>query len=211
MASSHDKCTVVSIVPFPIVEAKPGLYPGYFRIHAAKADDFEFIVVERSVHHVYLDSDRGSLTVQVPSDEVARSIAEDYARAQLAYTQGIAEPGIFWIPGEYTDKKAIVAIAKDKLAQVREMQKNWFMRLVAIADDEWNKYHSHKSISDLQRFAAKSLGLDREWNIQGAVANTKFCPACKTPTNVGAIVCSNCRTIIDHKAYKEAGFVQAGA
>jgi hypothetical protein len=208
--TSVDKSTIVSIIPFPVNEAKPGLYPGHFRIEAAKADDFEFLVVGRSVHYVYVDMDRGSLTVPTPSDEVARSICDDYSRAQLAYHIGDSEPGIFWIPGEYKDKKAILTIASDKIAAARILQRNWYMRLVAIADDEWNKYHTHKMISDLQRHAAKTLGLEREWNIQATVASTVFCPACRATMNVGATVCSSCRTIVNPEAYKKAGFAQAG-
>lgn len=206
-----DYCTVISIVPFPIDEPKPGLYPGHFRIPAAKAGDIEILAVGRSVHHVYLDNDRGSITVPTPSSEVARSICDDYSASQLAYFRGEAEPGVFFIDGEYKDKKSVLAVAKGEIERARMLQKNWFMRLVAIADDEWNKYHSHKTISELQRFAAKSLGLEREWNIEGTVNSLAFCPACKVPVKSDAIVCSSCRTIINVEAYKKAGFQQVGA
>lgn len=206
-----DKCTIISIVPFAIDESKPGLYPGHFRIAAAKPDDFEMLVVGRSVHHVYLDNDRGSITVPTPSDEVARSICQDYSAAQLAYVRGEAEPGLFFLEGEYKDKKAVLAVAKDRITEARRQQKNWFMRLIAIADDEWSKYHSHKMISELQRFAARSLGLERDWNIEGTVNALAFCPACKVPVKADAIVCASCRTIINPEAYKKSGFTQVGA
>lgn len=211
MAPVQDKCTVVSIVPFPIDEKKPGLYPGHFRIPAAKADDFELLVVERSVHHVYVDHDRGSLTVPVPSDEVARSICQDYTRGQLLYVMGESEPGLFFVPGEYTSKKAILEVIKEKLAAAREMQRNWFVKLVKLGDDEWNKYHNHKMISDLQRYAAKTLGLQREWNVEGQAEATSFCPACKMVMPTGALICGSCRTIVNPEAYKKAGLQQVGA
>lgn len=204
-----DKATVISIVPFLINESKPGLYPGNFYISPAAEGDFEFLVVTRAVHHVYLDSDRGSLTIPTTSDEIARSICDDYKKAQLAYGAN-TEPGLFWIEGEYKDKKAILAVAADKIADARRKQRNWFTRLVEIADDEWNKYHSHKMVSDLQRYAAKNLGLEREWNIQGTVASTSFCPACRSIVSNEALVCATCRTILKMDEYKKRGIVQAG-
>ncbi len=200
-----DKTTIISVVPFEINENKPGLYPGHFIIPSAKKDDFEMLVVDRSVHHVYMDMDRGSLTVPTVSEEIARSICEDYSRAQLAYEKGEVEPGLFYIPGEYKDKKAVLAAHKDKIDAARARQKNWFMRLVEIADDEWNKYHSHKMISDVQRYAAEFLGLEREWNVKGQVESLTQCPACKSQITVGALVCSVCRTIVNPEEYKKRG------
>jgi len=209
-----DSCTVISLVPFPINESKPGLYPGHFKIPPAKNNDFEALIVGRSVHYVYLDEDRGSVQVPTPSDEVARSICEDYITDIFGVQKGVAEPGIFFIDGAYVqkdgepDKKTIAQIAKDKIEQARARQRQWFVHLVEIADDEWSKYHTHKSISDLQRFAAKILGLEREWNVDAKVESTGFCPACKMTVQVGAMICGNCRTVIDKEAYQKAGFTQ---
>lgn len=203
-----DSCTVISLVPFPINEPKPGLYPGNFSIPPAKEGDFEFIVVGRSVHYVYLDEDRGSVQVPTPSNEVARSICEDYISSLFGVEKNRAEPGIFYVDGEYRDKKTILAVAKNEIEQAKVKQKQWFIHLVEIADDEWGKYHAHKSISDLQRFAARSLGLEREWNVDAKAESTGFCPACKMTVQVGAMICGNCRTIIDKLAYEKAGFAQ---
>lgn len=196
-----DKSTIISLIPFPINEIKPGLYPGHFQIPAAKEDDFEILTVEKSVHYVYLDMDRGSLSVPTTSSDVAKSICEDYKSAKLGYILGHSEPGIFHIEGEYKDKKAILAIAKDKIEHARALQRNWYVKLVEIADDEWAKYRSNKSISDTQRFAAKSLGLDREWNVEAKAEANRFCPACRAVIVDGASICGNCRTIIDPEAY----------
>lgn len=205
-----DNSTVISIVPFVIEEKKPGLYPGHFRIPAVKDNDIEVLIVGGSVHHVYLDSDRGSLTIPTLSSEVARSIVEDYKGAQLGYAPGVAEPGIFWVQGEF-DKKTALATHKNKIDHARVLQRQWFVTLVEVADDEWNKYHSHKMISDLQRYASKFLGMEREWNIQATADANTFCPACRAVLDRQALVCGNCRTIIKPEEYKKANLSQVGA
>jgi len=202
-----DVSTVVSIVPFEINEFKPGLYPGSFKIPPAKEGDFEFLVIGRSIHYVYLDEDRGSVQVPTTSDEVARSICEDYIDALFGVQKGISEPGIFWIEGAFRDKKAIQIAAGEKLEQAKIKQRQWFIHLVEIGDDEWSKYRTHKSVSDLQRFAARSLGFDREWNVDAKAESIQFCPACRMTIQSGAMICGNCRTVLDPVAY--AKYTQA--
>jgi len=215
------KSTVISLVPFEINEKKP-LYPGHFTIPPAKDNDFEFIVIDNSVHHVYLDADRGSLTIPTISEEVARSICQDYITSQLGYMASIAEPGLFWIIGDYRvylddkitlditkTKKAITAVASHQIQKSREKQKAWFIRLLEIADDEWVKYHSHRSISDLQRYASKYLGLEREWAEIGEAEVPTLCPACKSPIQSDALICGNCRTVVNAEGYKKFQQVSA--
>jgi hypothetical protein len=159
-----------------------------------------------------MDSERGSIPVFSPSDEVARSICEDYikARSGQGITPGIAEPGLFFVDGEYKDKKDILVVHKELIDAARDRQRQWFINLVELADDEWNKYHLHRSISDMMRFAANFLGLEREWNVEAKADSIQFCPACKMTIQTGAIICGNCRTVIDKDAYKKAGFQPAG-
>lgn len=205
------KSTIISLVPFELNESKPGLYPGAYKIPAAKENDFELFVVTDAVHYVYLDMDRGSISVPTVSAEVARSICEDYKISKLGFVAGEAEPGLDYVEGEYKDKKSVLAVAKDKIERMMALQKQWFIQLVEIADDEWSKYHSHKSVSDIQRYAAKFLGLEREWNVEGTAESNTFCPACRSVVMVGAVVCGACRTIIKPEEYKKFGFQTAGA
>lgn len=204
-----DKTTIVSLYPFELNEDKPGLYPGRFTIPAASAGDISILTIDRAVHHVYLDMDRGSLTVPTPSEEVARAICQDFISAQLAYSPGEAEPGLFFVEGSFT-KKEVLDKFKDRISGAKERQRQWYVRLVEVADDEWAKYHSHKSISDLQRFAAVQLGLEREWNVQGTADAHQFCPACKMVMSADAMICGSCRTIVKPEEYKKAGFATAG-
>lgn len=201
-----DKSTVISVFPFELNESKPGMFPGDYHIPAAKFDDFEFLVIGPGKSYVYIDGERGSLAVEYASDKIAKSICEDYKKSKLGYIPNEAEPGVIWIPGEYKDKKTILAVAGKQIEEARQKQTTWFRRLIEIADDEWNKFHMHKSISDEQRYAVDYFQLEREWNVKGKVETTGRCPACTTMISTAAIVCPNCRIVLKPEEYKKRGF-----
>src|SRR5207237_6131695 len=128
-------CTVVSLVPFPIAEEKPGLIPGYFKIPASNGKVPECLTVYDARHNVYIDETRGSLGVRDAADEVARSIVEDFRSSQLGVSDGI-HPGLFWTVGAYSAMQIMKftpqdseehqrAIAKE-LASENLAQKRWF-------------------------------------------------------------------------------------
>jgi len=78
-----------------------------------------------------------------------------------------------------------------------------------MADDDWEKSRQHKFISDIQRYAAKSLKLVRPWIIstitdQGLIK----CVACQSNIDSKAIICPNCRCIIDMDKYKTLQFAE---
>lgn len=202
MAEVSLKATIVSIVPFESPERKPGLYPGYFLIPASPDGEPQVLVIGNSVHNVYLDDVRGSLQIRTSSYEIAAAIVYDYCSSQLAVDEG-SKPGIFWVPGEVTAKEVKIKYPQE-LQQARDLQKHWFLALVRIADDDWARYHQHKSISDFQRFAAKSLNLEREWLLVSM--DTSQCPACKNAVPVGAVVCPNCKCVLDKEAHKDLVF-----
>jgi len=52
-------------------------------------------------------------------------------------------------------------------------------------------------ITDLQRIACKYLRLTREWNFDVFEALGNLCWACKTALNPTAIICQNCKAIIN--------------
>lgn len=205
-----DYCTVISVFPFDVDEAKPGLFPGDYFIPKAKFNDIEFLLVGPAKSYVYIDGDRGSIAVAYESHKIAQSICEDYKKSKLAYIPNEAEPGLFWIPGEYKDKKTILAVAAKQIEEARKKQELWFRHLVEIADDEWNKFHMHKSISDEQRYACDFFQLEREWNVKGQVEASSRCPACATMIPSSAIVCPNCHTIVKPDEYKKLNFKTVG-
>jgi RNase P subunit RPR2 len=84
------------------------------------------------------------------------------------------------------------------------VQENWFTELIKLADDDWNKTHQHKMITDDQRYACKALGMKRDWMVEiPKEVRLTICPACMKDFPTGAIVCQNCRFIIDVEKYEK--------
>jgi len=199
--------TVISIVPFPIEEDKPGIYPGHFEIAAAQNEIPEVLVVGQSVYHIEVDEGR-SVTVPCPPNEIARSIVDDYVISNLAISSD-ASPGIFWETGQFTSTEVITKLS-EKLDKAKRMQFNWFRKLVEMADDDWEKTRQHKTISDMQRFAARTLNLNRPWLINIPIQPGKMntCVACRSTIHPEAVICPNCKMILDIEKYKTMQFAE---
>jgi hypothetical protein len=210
MSEPRLACTVVSFVPFPIKEEKPGLIPGRFFIKDSDTKEPEVLQIEKAIHFVYLDENRGSLQVRDPADEVARSIVEDFCTAQLGISEG-CHPGIFWVPGAYSVKEIKEQFGKQcieaKIAQMR-----WLTKICQIADDDWNKYHQHNVVSDFQRTAAHIIGWkpeEHEWmNKRQVNEDSTRCPACQTLVSPSLVVCTSCKCILRPEEYKKLQFAQ---
>jgi hypothetical protein len=206
---SRDICTVVSMLPYPLCEEKPGLVPGTFKIPYTAPGDITLLNVERCTHAVYLDSNRPRLIVTDPSDLVAKSIAYDHKVAMICYEAGIAEPGIDWVWGEYlpdqNGKQALAAANPTLLKEMLEKQMEWYTRLLKMADDDWATYRKHKFITDLQRTAARVLGqLDREWMLEQRIEESlSKCKFCFSQVHPEACICYSCHGILDQERYKK--------
>lgn len=204
-------CTVVSLVPFEIKEEKPGLIPGYFRIPASDGKNPVCLVVEAAKHNVYLDETRGSLPVQDASDQVARSIVEDFLSSQLGISDGV-HPGLFWLVGSVTPEE-VVKNHGDELRIAKLAQQRWFIEICKIADNDWNRRRQHNSISDFQRKAAELLGYTKEtheWMAPSLVMGSQTCPACNSVVSPGIAICPNCRCILDKEKYSRLEFATKG-
>jgi len=190
-------CTIISACPFPIDEKKPGLQPGVFKIPAAKLErqDIEVIVVKSGSYPVYMDHDRGSFVVEEKLETIAMSVVEDLCNAVLA-ADYLARPAIFWVSGEYTKEEAKEEF-HDQIMDAIQKQAEWFRRLVQLADDDWSKTRQHKFITDIQRYAGKALGLQREWLIKPLTVATQECPGCAKDISGKALKCSFCGTIVN--------------
>ena len=207
--------TVFSVCPFPVTAHKPGLSPGHFLLEACKDSNVPVVLhVKSSTFPVYLDADRGAMRVSCSAYDVARSIAEDYITSSLGVTDN-AKPGIIFVPGTiYADKVPLdVAVL---INEARKQQKNWFMNLISIADDEWQKTHRHAAISDMQRVALREINkmreavkqdvLKREWlivPINDDAPKQETCPVCGTLVVNDPILCTNCKFVRKPKEYEE--------
>lgn len=196
--------TVISLVPFDIREEKPGLFPGRFFIPKSDMKTPSLLKVGTASHFVYLDQDRGSLRVSDPSDDVARAIVEDYSSSQLCVDDNSA-PALFW-KDEDLSLPMVMEKCKGDIAHHLERQKRWFLNVARLADNDWSRYHQHNVVSDFQRDCAKYLGWDpetHEWMAAKTVEPTSACPVCGSPVPKIAIVCPNCKVVLDEAKAKE--------
>lgn len=208
--------TVVSLVPFPIDETKPGMTPARFYIDPAPEDSFSCLLVTGCRHGVYLDEFRPTLVVPTAPEEVAEAICYDYKKGQLEMVMGQAEPGLFWVPGNYAEKekhKELLATFAKEFRQAAAQQIEWFKLLVAKADDSWSRFKQRGMISVVHKTAAARLKLDREWLLDAEVtAALSECPVCFEKVHPRAIVCRGCNAILNEAEYAKRKFaIQATA
>jgi len=196
--------TVVSLLPREIFEEKPFMLPGVFRIPAAKYGDISILHVEESIHYIpnpLIDEGKpgSSFKTVTPADEMARSIVDDYKNAHIATSED-AEVGLFWVSNRLTNEE-VWLMHRTEIDEAKKKQDNWFRRMIAMADADFVKNKNIMAVSDLQRLAARCLGVKKEW-VEFAGENTKQCPFCTIAVPVDTIKCPNCREVVDPIKYK---------
>jgi len=129
----------------------------------------------------------------------AREIAEDLAR-ELNNDSGEGSfHGIFVAAGpEPTEAE---------LADARRRLHDFYTRLVAAADLEWERSHNPMFITDLDRRAARELKLDKPWLYDPKPQDE--CPACAEKIKPGVAVCRSCHAILDAAKAAQFGLVPA--
>lgn len=202
----HDYCcTVVSLLPYKLQEEKPHMLPSTFTVPAASIDGHKLGIlhVKEGIHYIpnpLIDEGKPGSTIKQTTTpgEMARSICEDYNNAHVALSED-AQPGLFWVPGKLTQKDVEKFHGK-RLTHIRRRQKNWFHNLCVMADADWQKNHDMRAVSDLQRIAAKALGINREW-VEFKMEEMTKCPYCNSSVSPEASVCSNCKEVINKEKY----------
>ncbi len=85
----------------------------------------------------------------------ARAIAEDLAREINSDSGEGSFHGVFVCAGDQP--------TQEELADARAKLEAFYRRLVAAADLEWERSHSPLFITDLDRRAARVLGIEKPW------------------------------------------------
>jgi len=204
--------TVISLVPFKIEEVKPGMTPSKFFIDPAPENSFSCLLVTRCQHGVYLDEYRPVLIVPTPPEDVAEAICFDYKKGQLELSIGVAEPGLFWVPGDYSKKEKhdeLQAIYAEDFRHAGKLQVEWFKALVTKADDAWGKFHQRAMIPQITKIAASRLKLERDWLLDAEVkAAMSECPVCFSKVHPQAIICRGCQNILKPAEYAKYQFAK---
>jgi hypothetical protein len=133
------------------------------------------------------------MPVYYVSATVAKSAVEDYTLNVLG-TGPESRPGVFWLPEKYTVAEIKAKFAED-LKEADRLQRNWFSTLVTMADNDFTRTGNTRAVSDLQKFAARYLNLERPWllDLSGEFIR---CPYCTTQIRSAAAICPNCRSVL---------------
>jgi hypothetical protein len=201
----RDVATVFSLLPVPLLEKKPGLYPSEFRIPATtERGDFNVLLVEEGIHYVP-QLEHPAYRASTPAGEIARSIVQDYKEGSLGLDED-AEPGLFWTYGVYSKELAKIEL-RVELHEAVVKQSRWFVNLVRIADVEWAQHPgNHNVITVLMRHAATALGLEKEWLVNPDNLALVYCPVCRNNVSPKAVVCGSCHAILRPEDYKKYEF-----
>lgn len=100
---------------------------------------------------------------------------------------------------------------EDELRAAQARQDAFYLEQVQQADLLYSRApHRPDSITDVQRRAARALGIDRPWLVK--LTAMSECPACGGTVKAGAAVCRHCGMILDEEKAAKFGIARrAGA
>lgn len=128
----------------------------------------------------------------------AREIADDLVREINGDSGEGSFHGVFVAAGPEPTEAELV--------EARKKLEAFQLRLVEAADLEWERSHNMMFITDLERRAARELGLEKPWLYDPRPLAD--CPACGEKIKPGVAVCRSCRAILDREKAARFGLVQ---
>jgi hypothetical protein len=135
----------------------------------------------------------------LPLAITAREIADDLCLEVNSDAGERSFLGVFVCAGS--------APTEQELSGARKRLNDFYQALVDAADREWERTHSVLFINDLQRRAAASLGLEKEWYTR-TPAYAGECPGCGERVKPGVAVCRVCGAILDREKAASLGLAQ---
>ena len=127
----------------------------------------------------------------------AREIAEDIARELNSDSGEGSFHGVFVAAGD--------APTPQELSEARARLDTFHKRLVDAADLEWERTKNPMFITDLERRAARLLGLEKPWLYDAKPLAD--CPVCAEKIKHGVAVCKSCGAILDREKAAQYGLV----
>jgi len=125
----------------------------------------------------------------------AREIAEDLARELNGDSGDGSFHGVFVAAG--------LEPTEAELADAHRRLEEFHRKLVAAADLEWERTKNPMFITDLERRAARTLGLEKPWLYDPKPMSE--CPACADTIKPGVAVCKSCGAILDREKAAQYG------
>jgi len=127
----------------------------------------------------------------------AQEVAEDIARELNGDSGEGSFHGVFVAVGP--------APTESELADARRRLEEFQRRLIASADLEWERTRNPMFITDLERRAARQLGLEKPWLYDPKPLAE--CPVCAEKIKHGVAVCKSCGAILDREKAAQYGLV----
>ncbi|HWY05694.1 MAG TPA: hypothetical protein VNY24_02475 [Candidatus Acidoferrales bacterium] len=128
----------------------------------------------------------------------ALEIAEDLVREINGDSGEGSYHGVFVAAGPEPTREELLEAQK----KLEEFQR----RLVDTADLEWERSHNMMFITDLERRAARELGLEKPWLYDPKPMAD--CPACGEKIRPGVAVCRTCGAILDREKAAKFGLAE---
>ena len=135
----------------------------------------------------------------MPLRITAQEIAEDIAREINGDSGEGSFHGVFVAAGSEP--------TESELADARRRLEKFQTHLVAAADLEWERNKNPMFITDLDRRAARQLGLEKPWLYDARPLAE--CPVCAEKIKHGVAVCRSCGAILDREKAAQYGLVGA--
>lgn len=204
--SPLDISTIVSIFPIAIDERKDTLFPGRFELKAGSLANPATCVVKPASWFRDVDPDQQLIEVPTPSNLIAQSVVQDYCNGIPECDMQELRPGLFWVLGEY-DGEGVKKKYPHELEKANKRQNAWYLKLVERADADWARSNGNpRAISAHAKLAAQMLGLEKEW-LKDAIKVEQMgrCKACTTFIRLDAVVCPNCKVVLDPEKAAKIG------
>lgn len=202
-----DKSTIVSIYPKDWEDRKETTQPYLFKVKGGTIDEPGLTLIKAATYTRDDDAEKPLQEIPISSIQMCESIIKDYCGSLLGATIGVAQPGMFFIPGEITTKDVKTKYTSD-LIEAEKRQNQWFDNLVKLADSLWSKGGQNPlMIWSEMKFAAEQLGIDREWLRNYQHNEMVKCFACGSLRNPEYPICANCKNVdMTHPRAKDIKF-----
>jgi hypothetical protein len=168
---------------------------GTYQIRGRLPDEPYALIAVGAIRAVMDLGDKRTMDVPIS----AREVAEDICREINADGGETSFFGVFVANGEKP--------TAEELDGGQRRLEAFYRSMVAGADREWERSHSYLFINDVQRRAARHLGLEKEWFYQAR--ETKDCPGCGEKVRVDVAVCKTCRAILNPEKAATLGLLPA--
>ena len=187
--------TIVSFAKRAVHEELPGMNRDIYDIPPSENGIPRILHVGDSYYYKP-DIDGNQDRVLVQSQQIVESVVHMHITSQLLY-RADQHPAVFSIPNREVDSDGVLSEFRDQVKAALARQKNWFISLVQMADDDWGRLRKHQMITDLQRTAAIELGLKREWLMEIQDESEKGnCPFCGSVLfDATAPICPVCHKV----------------